>query len=106
MSLELSGTPINTLYIRPGGFLSNYFEFSHANSRINDFEFPSKEDIKDPEYFVSKIFKAIETKKSEVNCGTLRDRIGYQLNYWAPAILHKVINYSNRNLINKIISNR
>ena len=96
---ELTGLPVKTLYIRPGGFLSNYWKNTHIGSRMKDFTYPTLQDLRDTEYLASKIFKAIEQGKEEINLGSLKDRIGYHLNYWAPRILDKVIAVKNRQLI-------
>lgn len=101
LKAELDGLPVKTLYIRPGGYLLNYWKNTTADNRIRDFKYPAVEHLRDTEYVVSKIFKAIEEGKEEINVGTLKDRTGYHLNYWAPAILDRVIAGMNRQLIKK-----
>lgn len=102
---ELEGLPVKSLYIRPGGFLSNYWKNIHLSSRINDYRYPRTQDLRDTEYLAYRIFKAIEQGKVEINLGSLKDRIGYQLNYWAPKVLDKVISVKNRQLIEKTSTN-
>jgi len=98
---ELHGLPVKTLYIRPGGFLLDYWKNTQVGSRIKDFRYPGMEHLRDTEYLAAKIFKAIEQEKEEINLGCLKDRIGYHLNYWMPRLLDKIIAVKNRELIDK-----
>ncbi len=96
---ELAGTPVRTLYVRPGGFLSNYWKRTDVGSRIEDFAYPSFSDIRDPEHFAKRLFRAIEKGKVEVNMGSLKDRLGYHLNYWAPSVLERIISKYNQDIV-------
>jgi len=96
---ELSGTGIKTLYVRPGGYLSNYWKMTDIGGRFKDIEYPGYEDIRDTNYVVSHIFKAIEKGKVEINLGSIKDRIGFHLSYWAPKMLDKIIAGRNKELI-------
>ncbi len=98
---ELVGMPVKTLYVRPGGFLSNYWKNTVFGSRINDFLYPTIEDLRDTEYLVSSIFKAIEADKVEINLGSVKDRLGFHMSYWTPNLLDKVIEKRNKRLIKK-----
>ena len=96
---ELIGTPIRTLYVRPGGFLSNYWKKTDIGNRIEDFPYPSYSDIRDPEHFAKRLFRAIELGKVEVNTGSIKDRLGYHLNYWAPSVLERIISKYNQDIV-------
>ena len=98
---ELHGLPVKTLYIRPGGFLLNYWKNAEVGSCVNDFKYPGPEHIRDTDYLASRIYKAIEQGKEELNLGCLKDRIGYQLKYWMPRLLEKIIAVKNRELLEK-----
>ena len=107
LNIELAGTPVKTLYIRPGGYLSNYWKNTEIGSRIQDFKYPPLHDLRDPKYLANRIFKAIEQEKVEVQIGSWKDRLGYHMSYWAPKFLDRIIAGKNKQLIqNKAIRSR
>jgi len=102
LKAELTGTPIKTLYIRPGSFKSNYWKNTKVDSRIRDFKYPSGDNLRDPSYVATRVCNAIENGEEEFNLSTLKDKIGYHLCYWAPRFLDKVIVQKNQHLLEKM----
>jgi short-subunit dehydrogenase len=99
---ELSLTPIKTLYIEPGCFRSNYWKNTEVGDRVKNYKFPTGEEGQDPSYVASRILKAIEEGKANLNLGGFKDKVGYHLSYWAPRMLEKLIIHNNKRLIEKL----
>lgn len=101
LKAELTGTPVKTLYIRPGSLQSSYWENTDVGDRIKGFIYPSGRGLRNPSYVAAKICKAIESGKEDFYLGTFKDRVGYHLSYWAPRLLDKIIVHKNRKLLAK-----
>ncbi len=101
LKIELSGTPIKTLYIRPGSFKSDYWKNTDVGDRVKEFKLPSTERMRDPYEVAKRICTAIEKGKEDFNLSTFKDEIGYNLSYWSPRLLRKIIVAKNRALLSK-----
>ncbi len=101
LQTEVSGLPIRTLKVNPGGFRSNYGKNRLIEGRFKDYKFPEHTGGKDPAIVASEIFKAVEQGKKELNLSSGMDRIGYHLNYWAPRLVDKLLVMRNQLLLSK-----
>lgn len=101
LKAEMTGTPVKTLYIRPGSFQSSYWENTDVGDRIKEFAYPSGERLRKPSYVAAKICEAIENGKENFILSSFKDKVGYHLSYWAPRILDKIIIHKNRKLLAK-----
>ena len=102
LKAEVYGHQIKTVYVDPGGFLSNYWKNMKKGTRLKNFKYPEHKTGRDPAEIAVKILDAIEHGRENINLGGFKDRIGYHLNYWAPKIVDKlIINGSNKLLANR-----
>lgn len=99
LKAEVYGYPIKTVYVDPGGFLSNYWKNMEKGDRLKDFQYPQHKTGRDPAEIALKIFHAIEHGREDINLGGFKDRIGYHLNYWASKIVDKLIVNGSRELL-------
>lgn len=99
LKAELTGTGVQTLCIRPGGFRSNYWLNTEVDDRIKAYKRPSSDNAKAPSIVADKICQAIEEGREELDLSTLKDKIGYHLSYWAPVLLDKIIVMKNSGLL-------
>lgn len=102
LKAEVYGYQIKTVYVDPGGFLSNYWKNMKQANRLKNFKYPEHKTGRNPAEIAVKILNAIEHGHENINLGGFKDRIGYHLNYWAPKIVDKlIINGSNKLLANR-----
>lgn len=102
LSTELAGTGVKTFLINPGGFRSNYWQNTNVEERLGDFKIPkASENAKEPSIVASHILTAMEKGKSKINLGTVKDHVGYHLQYWAPNLLNRILMDKNRELLSK-----
>lgn len=99
LKAEVSGYPIKTVYVDPGGFLSNYWNNMKKGNRLKNFKYPEHKTGRDPAEIAIKIFHAIEHGREDINLGGFKDRIGYHLNYWVPKIVDKLIINGSKELL-------
>lgn len=99
LKLELFGTNVKTICVRPGSMKTNYWK--NSQNLMNNYT-PPIAFGKDPKIVADKIVGAIEKHKDEVDLSTLKDKIGYHLSYWCPKLLEKVILRSNKTFIEDV----
>ncbi|MCP4147597.1 MAG: SDR family NAD(P)-dependent oxidoreductase, partial [bacterium] len=82
LKTEVAGTGIQTLYVEPCGFRSNYWKNIDFGERWKKFRHPENKNAMDPAGIALKVFEAFDKGKEEIVLGGFKDKIGRHLNYW------------------------
>ena len=99
LKIELSGLSVHTLYINPGVFDSNFYINADLKDRLGSYGYPRSLNASKPETIAPKILDAIEKGKEEIVLMSFFAKVGYNLKYWYPNLLNKLLVNRNQELI-------
>lgn len=91
LKTELAGLPVNTLYVNPGGFQSNYWQHMDKKDRLGTYQHPKRKKDRDASEVAEGILNAIEQHKEAIDLSGWMDRVGYHLNYWLPSLVDRLL---------------
>ena len=100
LKTEVAGCGIQTLYVEPCGFRSNYWKNIDFGKRWKKFRHAENKNAMEPAGIALKIFEALDKGKEEIVLGGFKDKIGRHLNYWTPSLVDKLLVSRNQNLLN------